>query len=112
MSKHLKKLYRKEEEFLDDFSDCAYAAARLLGDDWVPNSHASDDTRRTEAYFLKSGELYNLTFDSAAVYGDGNNQFLSAQIALTSSQRQVTVLVTNRGTELTATKTVDRPRQG
>lgn len=112
MPEHLTKLYRREEEFLDDFSGCAYAAAKLLGDDWAPNSQASDDTRKTEAYFLKSGELYDLTFDSAAVYHDENQRFSSVQIALTSSKRQVTVRVANGETELTATKTVDRPRQG
>ena len=67
MPEHFVKLYRRDEDFLEDFSGCAFAAATLLSDDWSPNYHASDDTRRNEAHFQKSGELHALSFDCAAV---------------------------------------------
>ena len=110
MPEHFVKLYRKEEEFLEDFSGCAFAAAKLLGDDWAPNFQASDDTRRNEAYFLKSGELCALTFDCASVHHGESQRFSSLQIALVSSTREVTIRVESRGAELVATKTVDRVR--
>lgn len=109
MPEHFVRLYRKEEEFLEDFSECAFAAAKLLSADWTPNFQASDGTRRNEAYFLRSGELSALTFDCAAVYHE-NQRFSSVQIALVSSTREVTIRVDNGDAEMNATKTVDRAR--
>jgi hypothetical protein len=86
MAECMKRFYTKEEEFLDEFGMLVGAALRVLGDDWRPDFHCDDDTRRNRKYFLKTGELSQLLFDGAAVYHDENG-FSSTQIVLKSSKR-------------------------
>ena len=103
----MKRYYRKEEEFLDEFQGIGCAAARLLGNEWEPNFHCDDDVRRNQEYLRSSRELSGLVFDGAAVYHDQRG-FSSAQIVLKSCDRIVTVAVKNVEGELMAEKVVDK----
>ena len=107
VTEFLKRLYKKEEEFLDEFAASAITAAAILGGDWQPNYHCDDHVRYNQQYFLSTGELTQLVFDSASVHHDEQG-FSSVQIVLRSSKRIVTVRVTKQGEELTAEKIVDR----
>ncbi len=103
----MKKYYQKEEEFLDEFSDIAIEAAKILNDEWQPNYDCDDGARKNRDYFFSTGELYSLTFDGAAVYHDRNG-FSSVQIVLKSSKRTVTVRVKWEDENLIAEKIVDK----
>ncbi|MBU4320918.1 MAG: hypothetical protein L6246_01095 [Thermodesulfovibrionales bacterium] len=107
MNEDMKEYYQNEEEFLDEFSDFAREAAKLLKDEWQPNYGCSDKARKNRDYFLSRGELYSLTFDSAATYHDRNG-FSSVQIVLASSKRIVTVRVKREDGNLIAEKIVDK----
>jgi hypothetical protein len=104
-----RRSYFKEEEFCDEYYECAHAAGQLLGDDWQPNTHCSDKARHNRDYFLKSGELANLTFNSADI-NHVENGFSSAHIFLGSSHRSVTIRVEKSGNEFIATITNDQPK--
>lgn len=67
MAEFLKRHYTKEEEFLDEFAGSAIAAAGLLAGEWQPAYHCDDDVRHNRQYFLSTGELTQLVFDSASV---------------------------------------------
>ena len=107
MSEYMKQMYFKEEEFLDEFFNVANKAAQLLNGDWEPNSACTDKTRHNRDYFLSTGELNQLTFDSAAVYYDENG-FSSVQIILKSSKRIVNVRVRKVNGSLIAEKILDK----
>ena len=107
MHEHLKRHYTRDEEFLDEFGNVAAVAASFLGGAWVPDSTCDDDARRSREYFLESGELDQLVFDGGSVYHDAGG-CSSAQIALRSAKRVVTVLVRREGGDLVAAKIVDR----
>ncbi len=103
MSGYLKRVYDKEEGFLDEFPGIAKSASQLLGGDWEPNCWCNDKTRRNTKYLLSRGELQKLTFDSASVHHD-NKGFSSAQIVLKSSERIVTVVVKKMDGDFVAEK--------
>lgn len=107
MPEYLKRIYSKEEEFLEEFHGVASEAARLLGGDWVPNPACSDKARHNRDDFLQRGELDMLTFDFAAVYHDENG-FSSVQITLNSSNRTVNIRVRKVNGSLVAEKILDR----
>jgi hypothetical protein len=104
----LKKLYQKEEEFLDEYGQIVKVAVRVLKGKWEPNYSANDNTRKNQEYFLPTGEIKYLVFDSASVYHD-NNGFSSAQIILKSVHRLVNVRVRVVNSKLVGEKIVDRP---
>ena len=105
---HLKRAYSKDEEFLEEYSDVASVAARFLDGGWSPNDECNDAMRQQQKYFVSTGELGQLVFDSAAVYHNAG-VFSSVQIVLRSSSRVVTVQVKEIGQDLVAEKLVDRP---
>jgi hypothetical protein len=107
MTESRKRYYTKEEEFLDEFHMVAYAAAELMGEDWHPAPSCNDNMRKQTKYFLSTGELTSLVFDSAAVYHDDSG-FSSAQITLKSSKRLVTVRVRRMDGKLVAEKLLDK----
>jgi hypothetical protein len=107
MDEHWERNYSKEEEFLDDFPNGAGAAARLLDGTWSPNYHCDDKVRGNRQYFLSTGELNQLVFDSADVYHDQHG-FSSVQILLRSAKRIVNVRVRKVGHDLVAEKLVDK----
>jgi len=109
MNVFLKRHYLKEEEFLDEFYDVASVAARFLGDDWSPNYDCDDAARSNQRYFMTTGDLAILVFESAAVYNDSHG-FHSVQIILGSATRVVNVAVKQVGDQLLAEKLVDRIR--
>lgn len=104
----LKKLYQKEEEFLDEYEQIVKVAVRVLKCKWEPNYHANDNTRKNQGNFLPTGEIEYLVFDSASVYHD-NNGFSSAQIILKSAHRLINVRVRVVNSKLVGAKIVDRP---
>jgi hypothetical protein len=108
MTENLKKLYKKEEEFLDEFRNIASVAVKLLKGEWQPNYSASDATRKNQEYFFSKSQIKDLVFDSAAVYNDDNG-FSSVQIILKSSHRIVNVRVRTVNGELVGEKIIDRP---
>jgi len=107
MTEYLKRLYAKEEQFLEEFGDCSVVASKILSGDWEPNFSCDDRTRSNQYYFLPLGQLRKLVFESAAAMYDGKD-FSSVQVVLRSSQRTVTVRVARVDKELIAEKIVDR----
>lgn len=107
MSEFMKKYYQKEEEFLDEFSDVAMEAAKILNNEWQPDYDCDDGARKNRDYFFSTGQLYYLTYDGAAVYHD-QGRFSSAQIMLKSSKRIVTVRVKMENGNLIAEKIIDK----
>jgi len=108
MEERFKRLYRKEEEFLDEFGGVTSVAARLLNGEWEPNYHANDAIRENLAYFFSTGEVSHLVFDIAEVCHDDNG-FSSVQIILKSSHRLVNVRVSKINGELVGEKIIDKP---
>ncbi len=92
MVEQMKRYYQKEEEFIEEFLDVTDAVTKILKDEWEPDYECDDETRRKRDYFLRSGELYSLVFDGAAVYDDENG-FSSVQVILQSLKRVVTIRV-------------------
>lgn len=103
----MKKYYKKEEEFLDEFPSVTQAVTDILKDEWEPDYDCNNNTRKTRNYFLSTWELYSLTFDGAVVYHD-KNLFSSAQIFLKSSKRTVTVHVKKINEAFIAEKIADK----
>jgi len=108
MEEFLRPIYLKEEDFLEQFPDVAYTAARLLRGEWQPDPACDDDTREQRDAILGSGQLEDLVFQSAAVYEDANRDFSSVQIILKSSKRVVTVRIRSVDGNLVAEKVFDR----
>lgn len=109
MEEHFKRLYVKEEEFLDEFGGTASVVVTLLNGEWQPNSAANDAVRHNSEYLLSTGELEELVYDSAAVYHDDKG-FSSVQITLKSSHRLVNVRVRSKDGGLVGEKIIDRTR--
>ena len=109
MPEYLKRVYNKEEEFLDKFADVAEAVSRSLGNDWEPNYWCNDKTREKTKYLLSTGELHKLTFDSASVRYSKEG-FSSAQIVLQSSVRIVTMRVKKASGDLIAENLAEQKR--
>jgi hypothetical protein len=107
MPEYLKRVYHKEEEFLDNWSAVAEAVFRLLGGDWKPNYWCNDKTRLNTKHSLSRGELQTLTFDSASVHKDKNG-FSSAEIVLQCSSRVITVHVRKTNGNLIAEKIAEQ----
>lgn len=110
MDERMVKVFKKEEEFLDEFGDVASVAAKFLDHEWTPSETADDARRATLEYFYSTNEVKDLNFDSAEVFHLGN-QFSSVQIILKSSSRLVNVKVKLVGDKLIAEKVVDKPLQ-
>jgi hypothetical protein len=108
VSEYLKRHYTHEEEFLEEFSASAAAAAENLGGEWQPNPHCNDQIRKNQDYLQSTGELARLAFESASVYHDDNG-FSSVQIVLRSSTRLATVRAKKVGTDLVTEGIVDGP---
>jgi len=107
MDERLKRHYLREEEFLDEFGDSAAVAARFLDGAWSPDCDCDDNARKNHRYFLSTGELNQLVFDSADVYHDEHG-FSSVQILLRSAKRIVNVRVRKVGQDLVAEKLIDK----
>lgn len=107
VTEHQKRHYLKEEEFLDEFGGVAAVAAKHLQGAWTPDDDCDDGIRKSRQYFLATGELAQLVFDSAAVYHH-EGAFSSVQVALRSATRTVTVRVKRAGEDLIAETIVDR----
>ena len=92
MTERMKRHYRKEEEFLDEFPGVGPAVSEAVAGEYEPDYGADDDARSNVEYLLKSGELSVLAFDSASVFHE-NDRFSSVQVSLRSSKRIITVRV-------------------
>ena len=108
MGRNRKRIYLKEEEFLEEFSDVARVAAGELTGEWCPERNCGDVTRKNREHLRSTGQLNQLVFNSAAVYYD-HNVFSSVEILLNSSTRVVNVGVRMVAGKLVADKILDRP---
>lgn len=84
--------YTREEDFLAEFYNLAPAAAAAVGDEWYPRADCDDAARTQQKYFLSTGQLTKLVFESATSYHDSTG-FSSVVISLRSSKRLVSVKV-------------------
>ena len=109
MPEYLKRVYHKEEQFLDTCSAVAEATFRLLGGNWKPNYWCNDKTRLDTKRSLLKGELQTLTFDSASVYHDKNG-FSYAEIVLQCCARIITVRIKKTNGDLIAEKIAEQKR--
>jgi len=108
MLKSRKRIYLKEEEFLEEFSDVARIVAGELDCGWRPNNVCDEAEKKNQNYHRSAGELSQVLFKSAAVYYGPGGLFSSVEIALESSKRCVNVRVTMVGGKLVAEKILDR----
>ena len=109
MVKNRKRIYLKEEEFMEEFSDVARVAAGELNCEWRPSNMCDEAERKNQEYLRSTGDLSQLMFKSAALYHSPDGLFSSVQIVLESSKRCVEVRVTMEGGKLVAEKILDRP---
>ena len=107
MSEYFRRLYSKEEEFVWDYRMLVPIAVEALNVDWQPNYDCNDGVRKNQEYFVTTGQLNQLVFNSAAVYHDDKG-FSSVQISLKSSSRIVTVRVRREDNGYSAEKIIDR----
>lgn len=107
MIERLNRHYLREEEFLDECYEFAGKAVHLLGGEWSPNEDCDDRVRRDQRYFLSTGSLSSLVFDSASIYSDADGLSL-VKIILRSSHRVVIVALKRVGDDFVAEKISDR----
>ncbi len=103
---HSKRLYLREEEFLDEYFDVANVAVKVVNKKWQPNYDANNNVRKNHEFFLSTGELTTLVFEAAEIFHK-NNQFSSAQIILKSSKHIVNVRVSEVNGKLVGKKIID-----
>ena len=108
MLKNRKRIYLREEEFLEEFSDVARLAAGELNCEWRPNNMCDEAERRNQEYLRSTGELSQLMFKSAALYHSLDGLFSSVQIVLESTKRCVEVCVKMVSGRLVAEKIPDK----
>jgi hypothetical protein len=92
MDAYVTRLYRKEEEFLEDFYETVDALLPLLPGRWQPNFRCNDLECWKRQLQLRAGQLDALTFDEAVIFHD-KGQFASLQLRLRSSARLLVVRV-------------------
>ncbi len=109
MLKSRKRIYLKEEEFLEEFPDVARVVAGELDCGWRPNNVCDEAEKKNQNYLKSTGELSQVMFKSAAVYHGPDGLFSSVQIVLESSKRCVNVRVKMVGGKLVAEKILDKP---
>lgn len=109
MPKNRKRIYLKEEEFMEEFSDVARVVAGELNCGWRPDNVCDEAEKKNQNFFKSTGELGQVMFKSAAVYYGPHGLFSSVEIALESSKRYVEVRVKLVGGKLVAEKILDRP---
>jgi len=85
MDEHLKRHYVREEEFLDEFANVAWAAVRCLDGAWSPDTDCDHNARVNQKYFLDIGELDRLVFERGSVFHNSGG-FSAAQIVLRSTR--------------------------
>jgi hypothetical protein len=108
MGKNRKRIYLKEEEFLEEFSDVARVVAGELDCGWRPNNVCDEAEAKNQNHLRSTGEIGQVMFKSAAVYYGPHGLFSSIEIVLESSKRCVKVCVKIVGGKLIAEKTHDR----
>jgi hypothetical protein len=110
-SEWTQRIYRKEEEFLEEWYETVDAVLPLLGGEWRPNYVCNERERQRRQYALAAGQLEQLTFDGAAIFY-AHGQLSSLQIELRSSRRVVFVRIWWEGGQVTVEKILDmRPHR-
>jgi hypothetical protein len=93
MDAYVTRLYRKEEEFLEDWYLAVDELLPRLGAEWRPNFRCNDLERHARRLRLHAGQLDALTFDEAVIFHD-KGQFASLHLHLRSSARLLIVRLT------------------
>jgi hypothetical protein len=93
MDAYVTRLYRKEEQFLEDFYETVDALLPLLPGRRQPNFRCNDLERWRRQLQLRTGHLDALTFDEAVIFNDRRDQFSSLHLHLRSSSRLLVVRV-------------------
>lgn len=94
----------REEKFLEEYSDCASAAASLLKGAWTPNKKCNDDVREQQRKRRQEDKLDELVFQSATTYATEKELFSSCKITLLSSRRRFEIRVRRTNGDLEAIK--------
>src|SRR5262249_56813844 len=81
-----RRMYLKEEEFLEEYLGTVEAAVDLLRLDWQPNYSCNDYTRNDVARRIRNGMVNKLTFQDAVIF-HGRAGFSSIRVYLRSSTR-------------------------
>jgi hypothetical protein len=68
MDDYVSRMYRKEGESLEIYHETVDAVLPFLGHDWRPDFHCNDHVRDRRARHFATGQLAELTFDSAVVF--------------------------------------------
>jgi hypothetical protein len=84
MDAYVTRLYRKEEEFLEDWYETVDALLPLLPGEWRPNFRCNDVERHARRLRLHAGQLEALAFDEAVIFHD-KRQFAPLQLRLRGS---------------------------
>jgi hypothetical protein len=91
-SEYTARIYRKEEEFLEDFYLAVEELLPRLDADWKPNFQCNDRERERRRLALVAGKLDQLVFDEAVV-GHNRQGFSSLDVHLRSSNRLLIVRI-------------------
>jgi hypothetical protein len=91
-SEYTARIYRKEEEFLEDFYLAVEELLPRLDADWQPNFRCDDRERERRRLCVATGKLDRLVFDEAVV-GHNRQGFSSFDLHLRSSSRLLIVRI-------------------
>jgi hypothetical protein len=92
MDEYVKRMYLKEEEFLEEFLGTVEALLLSLGGAWQPNYSCNDQVREETRRRLAKGALEAVTFQDAVIFYSKEG-FSSIRLYLRSSQRYVVIRI-------------------
>src|SRR5262249_31647636 len=108
MDEYVRRMYLKEEEFLEEYLGTIEAAVDLLHLDWQPNYSCNDSARDEFARRLRRGLVERLTFQDAVIF-HGRAGFSSIRVYLRSSTRFTVIRIHFVGGRLAAEFDCDGP---
>jgi hypothetical protein len=86
MEEYVHRQYLNEEDFLVEYFGTVDVVLPLIGHAWRPNYQCNDQVRDRRARLLATGQLAELTFDSAVIFHNGGS-LTSIRLYLHSSTR-------------------------
>jgi len=107
MDEYVRRIYHKEEEFLEEFLGTVEIALPLIPVEWRPNYSCNDQVRDDVARRLRAETLHTLTFEDAVLFCDQNG-LSSIGIYLRSSERYVVIDIRFGGGKVTVQKRGDK----
>jgi hypothetical protein len=108
IDEYVRRMYLKEEEFLEEYLGTVEATVDLLHLDWQPNFSCNDSARDEFARGLRRGLVEKLTFQDAVIF-HGRDGFSSIRVYLRSSTRFTVIRIYFVGGQVAAETVCDGP---